>query len=103
MVLGLEAPEEDLGAAFAIARRDAMSKGFAVGRTIFVEPAQRLVRGPIDDEEATRAMAESFARLCALWQRREAAPTRHIGERTLMKTDQTHRRAGDRSIPRARR
>ncbi len=72
MLLGLEAPEEDLAEAFRIARRHAHVKGFAVGRTIFVEPALAWFAGRISDAEATRAMADSFQRLCALWQ--DAAP-----------------------------
>ena len=68
MLLGLEAPEEDLAEAFRIARGNPHVKGFAVGRTIFVEPALAWFAGRIDDAEATQAMADSFARLCALWQ-----------------------------------
>ena len=67
MVLGLEAPEDDLAAAFTIARRHAHVKGFAVGRTIFVEPARAWFSDKIDDETATSAMAEAFGRLCQLW------------------------------------
>ena len=52
--------------------RDGDDLGFAVGRTIFVEPARKWFAGAIDDATATQAMAESFARLCALWQ--DAAP-----------------------------
>ena len=72
ILLGLEAPEEDLAEAFAIARGCDWVRGFAVGRTIFVEPAAAWFAGRIDDGEAVRAMAESFARLCALWEK--AAP-----------------------------
>ncbi len=68
MVLGLEAPEEDLGAAFSVARRHGHVKGFAVGRTIFMEPALQWFSGTIDDETATSVMAEAFERLCGLWQ-----------------------------------
>jgi 5-dehydro-2-deoxygluconokinase len=67
MVLGLEAPEEDLAAAFRVARRHAHVKGFAVGRTIFVEPAQAWFADKIDDEAAVTAMAAAFGRLCDLW------------------------------------
>ena len=69
MLLGLEAPEEDLGAAFGVARRHPIIKGFAVGRTIFVEPAQQWLLGSIDDETAIRLVAQSFERLCGLWRR----------------------------------
>ena len=68
MLLGLEAPEEDLATAFRVARGCGVVRGFAVGRTIFVDPALNWFPGRIDDAEAVRAMAESFARLCALWQ-----------------------------------
>jgi 5-dehydro-2-deoxygluconokinase len=67
VLLGLEAPEEDLANAFQIARRCARVKGFAVGRTIFAEPAQAWFAGEIGDDEAVRLMAESFARLCEAW------------------------------------
>jgi 5-dehydro-2-deoxygluconokinase len=71
VLLGLEAPEEDLASAFQIARRCHRVKGFAVGRTIFAEPAQAWFAGAISDPEATKRMAESFSRLCEAW--REAA------------------------------
>jgi 5-dehydro-2-deoxygluconokinase len=67
VLLGLEAPEEDLASAFEIARRCRQVKGFAVGRTIFAEPAQAWFAGKIDDAEAVRRMADSFARLCEAW------------------------------------
>ncbi len=68
MLLGLEAPEEDLATAFRVARGCSLVRGFAVGRTIFVDPALNWFAGRIDDAETVRAMAESFSRLCALWQ-----------------------------------
>ncbi len=67
MLLGLEAPEDDLATAFRVAHSSRHVRGFAVGRTIFVEPALAWFADRIDDAEATRLMAESFARLCALW------------------------------------
>src|SRR5271166_2875341 len=70
MLLGLEAPEDDLAQAFALARDCDIVKGFAVGRTIFVEPAVDWFAGRIGDHEAVEWMAESFTRLCALWRER---------------------------------
>jgi 5-dehydro-2-deoxygluconokinase len=67
MLLGLEAPEGDLAQAFALARDCDLVKGFAVGRTIFVEPAIEWFAGRIDDREAVERMAAAFGRLCALW------------------------------------
>lgn len=73
MLLGLEAPEDELAEAFRVARSSLHVKGFAVGRTIFVEPALAWFAGKIDDAQAIQAMADSFARLCALWQNSAAS------------------------------
>ena len=67
VLLGLEAPEDDLAQAFEVARHCGVVKGFAVGRTIFVEPAADWFAGRIGDREAIERMAGAFARLCALW------------------------------------
>ena len=74
MLLGLDAPEQDLAKAFALARDCAKVKGFAVGRTIFVEPAVEWFAGRIDDREATQRMVGTFSRLCDLW-RSASAPS----------------------------
>jgi 5-dehydro-2-deoxygluconokinase len=72
MVLGLEAAENELAEAFRMARGSARVKGFAVGRTIFVEPARRWFSGQGSDEDAVRGMAEAFARLCGHWEKARA-------------------------------
>ena len=46
LLLGLDAPEAELMAAFAMARRHPVCKGFAVGRTIFGAAGRGLVRRP---------------------------------------------------------
>jgi 5-dehydro-2-deoxygluconokinase len=71
VLLGLEAPEDDLAQAFAIARACDLVKGFAVGRTIFVEPAVEWFGGRIGDREAVERMAGAFERLCVLWREAE--------------------------------
>ena len=81
VLLGLEAPEKDLANAFQIARRCPKVKGFAVGRTIFAEPAQAWFAGEIGDEEATQLMANSFARLCEAWRAAGSTPAgAHTGK-----------------------
>jgi 5-dehydro-2-deoxygluconokinase len=67
LLLGLEAPEKDLAQAFALAHNCSVVKGFAVGRTIFAEPAVEWFAGRIDNREATDRMAAAFARLGDLW------------------------------------
>ena len=69
VLLGLEAPEEDLAQAFALARDCSLVKGFAVGRTIFVEPAVEWFAGRIDDarrSSAWRARSRAWATSGAL-------------------------------------
>lgn len=67
VLLGLEAPEEELVAAFRAAATTPLVKGFAVGRTIFAEAAARWLQGAISDEEATADMASRFGRLVDAW------------------------------------
>ncbi|MBV1707385.1 MAG: 5-dehydro-2-deoxygluconokinase [Hyphomicrobiales bacterium] len=72
LLLGLEAPEAELDAAFRQAAPCDLVKGFAVGRTIFAEPAEQWLQGRIDDAAATKLMRDSFARLVAMWQNARA-------------------------------
>ncbi len=67
VLLGLEAPEQDLVVAFAAIAQAPIVKGFAVGRTIFMEPAERWFTGAISDEEAINDMAGRFGRLTEAW------------------------------------
>ena len=67
LLLGLEAPEPELLAAFALAARAPICKGFAIGRTIFGEPALAWFRQAITDGEATTMMATRYRRLVAAW------------------------------------
>ena len=67
VVLGLDAPEAELAASFALAARQKLVKGFAVGRTIFGDAARSWMTGAMGDEDAVALMAERYARLCAVW------------------------------------
>ena len=67
LVLGLDAPEDELAESFALAARQPLVKGFAVGRTIFGQAARDWLAGNIDDTEAVAMMADNFARLCRTW------------------------------------
>ncbi|UVF19461.1 5-dehydro-2-deoxygluconokinase [Microvirga terrae] len=69
VLLGLEAPESELEAAFAAAAKEPQVKGFAVGRTIFNDAARRWLKGEISDEAAVSDMASRFQRLVDAWQR----------------------------------
>ena len=67
VLLGLEAPEEELVAAFALAAQSPAVKGFAIGRTIFAAAAEKWLAGSMPDEEAVAEMAARFGRLCQAW------------------------------------
>ncbi|PSC04487.1 5-dehydro-2-deoxygluconokinase [Alsobacter soli] len=73
VLLGLEAPESALAEAFSLAASCPRVKGFAVGRTIFAEPAREWLAGRIDDATAVSRMADNFSRLVAAWERAAGA------------------------------
>ena len=65
VLLGLEAPEHELKAAFAATAPSRTVKGFAVGRTIFASAAAEWLAGEMDDEAAIADMAQRFGALSA--------------------------------------
>ncbi len=67
VVLGLDAPAEELEASLAIAAGFDLVKGFAVGRTIFGDAARKWLNGLISDEEAVAEMAARYRSLCNVW------------------------------------
>lgn len=67
VLLGLEAPAEELAKGFKAVAHKKHVKGFAVGRTIFNEAAQSWLKGAISDEAAVNMMAEKFQSLVTLW------------------------------------
>lgn len=67
VVLGLDAPEDELAASFAVAAAFSLVRGFAVGRTIFADAARAWMQGQISDAEAVAQMADRYARLCTIW------------------------------------
>ena len=67
MVLGLDAPQSELAASFALAARQPLVKGFAVGRTIFGDAARAWMQNEMSDADAVDHMAARFAGLCDVW------------------------------------
>ncbi|SES47839.1 5-dehydro-2-deoxygluconokinase [Rhizobium sp. NFR03] len=68
VVLGLDAPEDELAASFKIAASFPLVKGFAVGRTIFAKAAREWLAGDITDADAVQDMQARYRRLCTLWE-----------------------------------
>ncbi len=67
VMLGLDAPEEDLIRSFDAAAREPVMKGFAVGRSIFGDVAREWFADTVDDAGAVSRMSERFDRLVAAW------------------------------------
>ena len=67
VVLGLDAPEDQLAASFAEAAQFDLVKGFAVGRTIFADAARKWLAGQITNDEAVADMSARFERLSQIW------------------------------------
>ncbi len=68
LLLGLSATEATLKEKFAIAADCNAVKGFAVGRTIFAEPAKQWFAGNIDDAEAVQQLKTNYLNLINIWQ-----------------------------------
>ncbi|ACI52163.1 PfkB domain protein [Gluconacetobacter diazotrophicus PA1 5] len=68
VILGLDAPEQELLAAFQAAAVTPWVRGFAIGRTIFGDPARAWFAGSLDDAGAVDEMSRRFARFVAAWQ-----------------------------------
>lgn len=79
VLLGLEAPEDELVRAFDIATASRRVRGFAVGRTIFFDAASAWLAGEIDDEAAIADMAARFGRLVAAWEAATAGAREKVG------------------------
>lgn len=70
VILGLEAPMEQLKAGFSQAAGKSIVKGFAVGRTIFVDPAREWFLGKIDDQGFIKRIKSNYIQLIQLWRER---------------------------------
>ncbi len=68
VLLGLEAPQDELARAFAAAKSSRTVRGFAVGRTIFADAAKAWFAGAMTDAEAVADMAGRFRALVEIWE-----------------------------------
>jgi 5-dehydro-2-deoxygluconokinase len=70
LVLGQAAGEEELAESFAAAASEPLCNGFAIGRSIYGDPARRWLAGEIGDEELISSVAERYRRMISLWRSR---------------------------------
>ena len=68
VLLGLDAPADELKQAFRVAKAARTVKGFAVGRTIFGDAARGWLTGKLSDDAAVADMASRFAALDQAWE-----------------------------------
>ncbi|MBS1040392.1 5-dehydro-2-deoxygluconokinase [Gluconobacter cerinus] len=70
LLLGLDAPVADLEEAFRKTTATPWVKGFAIGRTIFGDPARAWLAGKLSDSEARDELVRRFEHFVAAWQSR---------------------------------
>ena len=68
VVLGLDAPAEQLADSFSAFSNLKTTRGFAIGRTIFAQPARAWLAGDIDDNELINAVAKNYLDIISRWQ-----------------------------------
>ena len=73
LLLGLDAPEEQLQLSFSQAAQSPVCRGFAVGRSIFSAAANGWLRGVTSDEAAVEDMARRYRRLIEAWRAQRQA------------------------------
>ena len=73
LLLGMEASEDELERSFAAAARHPVCKGFAVGRSIFMEAARRWFAGKCSDEAAISEITRNYSSLVATWRKARQA------------------------------
>lgn len=71
VMLGLDAPLDELKKGLMDSAGVDVCKGFAVGRTIFGEPSRRWLRGDYDDEQLIEAVLANYMTLVDAWQMRQ--------------------------------
>lgn len=68
LMLGLDAPEDELKQSFQIAGKYSVCRGFAVGRSIFGASARQWFKGECDDDTVIRQVADNYRTMIECWQ-----------------------------------
>ncbi|TKE90545.1 5-dehydro-2-deoxygluconokinase [Vibrio kanaloae] len=71
VLLGLDAPQEELESGFKQAANNNKVKGFAVGRTLFGEPSKKWFANEINDQELIEQVKSNYHNLIDLWRSRK--------------------------------
>lgn len=73
VILGLDAPAEQLRADFKAAAGHGVVKGFAVGRTLFGDASRAWLKHDIDDAQLVARIKDNYLQLIARWRERGQA------------------------------
>jgi 5-dehydro-2-deoxygluconokinase len=76
LVLGQGATAEKLVESFVAAASEPLCNGFAIGRSIYGDPARHWLAGELGDEELISSVAERYEHMISLWQKRNERRTR---------------------------
>ena len=74
VLLGLDAPEDELRAGFQNAAGQSLCKGFAIGRTLFGKPSKAWLAGELDDQQLIAAVQGNYLRMSQYWRSRNQQP-----------------------------
>ncbi|GGX65100.1 bifunctional 5-dehydro-2-deoxygluconokinase/5-dehydro-2-deoxyphosphogluconate aldolase [Saccharospirillum salsuginis] len=72
VLLGLDAPIDELKAAFNHSAGFDICRGFTVGRTLFGEPSRDWLAGRIDDDTLVQRVSDNYLELIHCWRNRVA-------------------------------
>lgn len=72
VLLGLDAPLDQLAKGFQDAAQSKNVQGFAVGRSIFGEPTKQWLKCEIDDETFISKVKNNYHQLVSVWQQRHS-------------------------------
>ncbi|WP_374384123.1 5-dehydro-2-deoxygluconokinase [Dongia sp.] len=67
LLLGLDAPEPDLVRTLTAAAAQPICKGFAIGRSVFSQPAESWLQNRLSDAEFVAEVAARYRRLIDVW------------------------------------
>jgi 5-dehydro-2-deoxygluconokinase len=73
LLLGMEASADQLERDFALAAAHPVCKGFAVGRSIFMDAARQWFAGEISDQDVIARVTSNYSRLVAAWRKAREA------------------------------
>lgn len=76
LLLGKDAPMQEIGQQFVRARRHPVCKGFAIGRTIWAAPVREWLEGKIDDRTLVKAVSDNYKTVIDLWKAADPAAQR---------------------------